>query len=139
MSEIEAIFSGEAPQAIGPYSQAVVFDGWIFASGQIAINPDSGVFEGGDIANQTARALRNLSAVLFAAGGGLHTVLKTTVYLADLADFKGMNEVYAAHFGGHRPARATIAAAGLPAGARVEVDAIARVGLGPPPPSQKRA
>jgi len=133
MTDIKATSTDRAPAAIGPYSQAVVSDGWIFASGQIAIDPATGSFEGGDAATQTARVLQNLAAVLESAGGRMDTVVKTTVYLRDMGDFKAMNEVYAARFGKHRPARATVAAAGLPAGAAVEIDAIARIG--PPPDS----
>jgi 2-iminobutanoate/2-iminopropanoate deaminase len=127
MTDPKPVTTEEAPAAIGPYSQAVVCDGWIFASGQIALDPTTGKLDEGDAAAQTERVLLNLGAVLRAAGGSLQTVVKTTVYLRDLADFKAMNEVYSRHFGPHRPARATIAAAGLPAGAKVEVDAIARV------------
>lgn len=139
MSELKTVSTDQAPGAIGPYSQAVVCNGWIFASGQIALDPATGNFEGGDVTHQTSRVLQNLAAVLRAAGGGMHTVVKTTVYLRDLADFKAMNEVYAAHFGRHRPARATVAAAGLPAGAAVEVDAIARVASGREPGDTKTA
>jgi 2-iminobutanoate/2-iminopropanoate deaminase len=127
MTEIRTTSTPRAPVAIGPYSQAVISDGWIFASGQIALDPDTGTLDGRDVATQTDRVLRNLKAVVESAGGRMNTVVKTTVYLLDMADFKAMNDVYAAHFGNHRPARATVAVAGLPAGAGVEIDAIARI------------
>ncbi len=127
MEELRRIETDRAPAAIGPYSQAIVSEGWIFVSGQIAIDPETGILEEGDAARQTHRVLRNLSAVLEAAGGGLGTVVRTTVYLTDLSHFQAVNAVYAEHFGDHRPARATVEASRLPAGAAVEVDAIARV------------
>lgn len=114
-----------APAAIGPYSQAAVVDGWIFVSGQIALHPASGEFAQG-VRAQTHRVLQNLSAVLEAAGGSLGTVVKTTVYLSDMAHFAIMNEVYEEYFGNHRPARATVEVSGLPKDADVEIDAIAR-------------
>jgi 2-iminobutanoate/2-iminopropanoate deaminase len=117
-----------APKAIGPYSQATVADGVVYTAGQIALDPDTNELVGRTTAEQTDRVLKNLAAVLAAAGSGLGLVLRTTVYLADMADFPAMNEVYARHFGSHKPARSTIQAAALPKGARVEVDAVARVG-----------
>jgi 2-iminobutanoate/2-iminopropanoate deaminase len=117
-----------APQAIGPYSQAVVVDGTVYTAGQIALDPQTGDVVGRTAAEQTERVLQNLAAVLAAAGSGLGLVVKTTVYLADMADFPAMNEVYARHFGNHKPARSTVQAAGLPKGVRVEIDAIARAG-----------
>jgi 2-iminobutanoate/2-iminopropanoate deaminase len=117
-----------APKAIGPYSQAVIVDGTIYAAGQIALDPTTNEVVGRTTAEQTDRLLKNLAAVLAAAGSGLHMVVKTTVYLIDMADFPAMNEVYARHFGSHKPARATIQAAALPKGVRIEIDAIARVG-----------
>jgi len=116
-----------APQAIGPYSQAVVVDGTVYTAGQIALDPQTGEVVGKTAAEQTERVLKNLAAVLEAAGSGLAMVVKTTVYLADMADFPAMNEVYAKHFGSHKPARSTVQAAGLPKGVRVEIDAIARI------------
>lgn len=126
MSEMEMIVTDRAPAAIGPYSQAVRVDGWIYASGQIPLDPASGELETGDIAAQTHRVFQNLRAVLEAAGGGLETVVKTTVFLSDMGDFAAMNEVYAEHFGDHRPARATVEAGGLPKGVDVEIEAVAR-------------
>ncbi len=114
-----------APKAIGPYSQAIVTDGLVFTSGQVALDPRSGELVGKTAAEQTEQALLNLKAVLAAAGTNLDNVVKTTVYLADMADFAQMNEVYAKHFGTHKPARSTVQAAGLPKAARVEIDVIA--------------
>ncbi|HVH10479.1 MAG TPA: RidA family protein [Gemmatimonadales bacterium] len=118
-----------APKAIGPYSQALVVDGLVFTAGQVALDPGSGAVVGTSTAEQTDQVLKNLAAILKAAGSGLDGVVKTTVYLIDMADFAAMNEVYARHFGSHKPARATIQAAGLPKGVRVEIDAIARAGI----------
>ena len=117
-----------APKAIGPYSQAVVVDGMVYTAGQIALDPKTGEVVGKTTAEQADQTLKNLAAVLEAAGSGLGLVVKTTVYLADMADFPAMNEVYAKHFGNHKPARSTVQAAALPKGARVEIDAIARAG-----------
>ncbi|HET7603748.1 MAG TPA: RidA family protein [Gemmatimonadales bacterium] len=117
----------QAPRAIGPYSQAVVHGGLLYSAGQIALDPGSMELVPGDTAAQTEQVFANLKAVLAAAGSDLSSVLKTTVYLADMADFQSMNAVYARHFGEHRPARSTVAAAALPKGARVEIDVIAAV------------
>jgi 2-iminobutanoate/2-iminopropanoate deaminase len=117
-----------APKAIGPYSQAVIVEKIIYTAGQISLDPKSNDLVGKTTAEQTDQVLKNLAAVLKAAGSGLSHVIKTTVYLVDMADFPAMNEVYARHFGGHKPARSTIQAAALPKGARIEIDAIARVG-----------
>ncbi|MBM3984370.1 MAG: RidA family protein [Planctomycetes bacterium] len=116
-----------APGAIGPYSQAIVSDGLLFASGQVALDPATGAFAGGDVGAQTERVLQNLQAVLEQGGASLADVLRTTVYLRDMADFAAMNAVYARFFPGAPPARSTVAVAGLPKDARVEIDAIARV------------
>jgi len=125
MKTLSSVATDKAPKAIGPYSQAVVGDGVVYTAGQVALDPHSGELVGTTVAEQTEQVLKNLTAVLAAAGSSLGQVLKTTVYLADMADFAAMNEVYARHFGGHRPARSTVQAAGLPKGARVEIDAIA--------------
>ncbi len=122
---ITAVHSDQAPKAIGPYSQAIVADHLVFTAGQIALDPGSMTVVEGGVAEQTEQVFRNLRAVLEAAGAGLPGVVKTTVFLADMADFAAMNEVYAKHFGDHRPARSTVAAAGLPRGVRVEIDCIA--------------
>ena len=117
----------KAPQAIGPYSQAISAGGFLFASGQIPIDPRTGEFVAGGVAEQTEQVLRNLTAVLEAAGTTLDRVVKTTVFLADMNDFAAMNEVYGRYFTGNPPARATVEAARLPRDARVEIEAIAEV------------
>jgi 2-iminobutanoate/2-iminopropanoate deaminase len=118
----------EAPQAIGPYSQAVVAGGFVYASGQIPIDPLTGEFVAGGVAEQTEQVLRNLSKVLGAAGTSLERVVKTTVFLADMNDFAAMNEVYGRHFPENPPARSTVQAARLPRDARVEIDVVALAG-----------
>jgi 2-iminobutanoate/2-iminopropanoate deaminase len=123
--ERERIQTDNAPAAIGPYSQAIKAGGFVFASGQIPIDPQTGQFVPGGIAEQTEQVLKNLSAVLEAAGSSLDLVVKTTVFLADMKEFSGMNEVYATFFSSPPPARATVAAAGLPRDARVEIEAVA--------------
>ena len=126
---IENIHTDAAPRAVGPYSQAVAVDGWVYCSGQIALDPATETIVGeGDAAAQTERVLANLESVLEAAGASLATVVKTTVFLADLADFAAVNEVYERRFGAHRPARATLQAARLPRSVKVEIDAVARAG-----------
>jgi 2-iminobutanoate/2-iminopropanoate deaminase len=119
----------DAPQAIGPYSQgqAVEVEGatLVYTSGQIAIDPSTGQLVGETAAEQAVQVLKNLAAVLKGAGCDLADVVKTTVYLADMQDFQSMNEVYAKHFGDAPPARTTIAAAGLPKSARIEIEAVA--------------
>ena len=114
-----------APKAIGPYSQAIATDNLVFTAGQVALDPKSGELVGRTAAEQTEQVFANLKAVLAAAGVSLADVVKATVYLADMADFAQMNEVYAKHFGAHKPARSTTQAAGLPKAARVEIDLIA--------------
>ncbi|GIW00926.1 RidA family protein [Roseiflexus sp.] len=114
----------DAPQAIGPYSQAIIADGFVFCSGQIPLTPD-GVLVEGDVAVQTRQVLANLQAVLTAAGSSLDQVVKTTVFLADMSDFAAMNAVYAEFFATNPPARSTIQVARLPRDARVEIEAIA--------------
>lgn len=121
----QQVSTTNAPAAIGPYSQAIVAGNWVFCSGQLPIDPASGEMRNADAAAATEQVLRNLEGVLQAAGCGLGDVVKTTVYLADMADFGVMNEVYAQRFGGARPARATVQVAALPKGAKVEIDAIA--------------
>ena len=114
-----------APKAIGPYSQAVTTDGMVYTAGQVALDPKTGELVGQTAAEQTEQVLRNLEAVLAAAGSSLANVVKATVYLADMADYPAMNEVYARRFGAHKPARSTVQAAGLPRAARVEIEVIA--------------
>ena len=126
MPEFRTVATDRAPAAIGPYAQAVVSDGWIYASGQIPIDPATGQLVVGSVEEQTRQVLDNLSAVLEAAGGGIGTVVKTTVFLSDMANFGAVNEVYAAYFGDHRPARACVEAAALPRGVDVEIEAVAR-------------
>jgi 2-iminobutanoate/2-iminopropanoate deaminase len=121
----QRIQTDRAPAAIGPYSQAIKAGGFVFVSGQIPIDPVTGEFVAGGIAEQTERVLTNLSAVLEAAGCNLGQVVKTTVFLADMGEFAAMNEVYGRFFGDLPPARATVAAAGLPRNARVEIEAVA--------------
>ena len=122
---MRVIATDAAPKAIGPYSQAIVTDGLIYTAGQVAIDPTTGELVGKTIVEQTEQVFRNLEAVLAAAGTSLAHVVKSTVYLADMADFAQMNEVYARHFGSHKPARSTVQAAGLPRNARIEIDVIA--------------
>jgi 2-iminobutanoate/2-iminopropanoate deaminase len=124
---MQVVATGGAPKAIGPYSQGIVAGGLVFTAGQIALDPATGEVVPGGVAEQTARVLENLRAILSAAGSGLDRVVKTTVFLADMADFAAMNEVYAKAFGDHKPARSTVAAAGLPRGVRVEIEAVATV------------
>ena len=121
----DIIATERAPRAIGPYSQAVRAGNLIYASGQIPIDPATGEFVAGGIAEQTEQVLRNLTAVFEAAGVGLAQVVKTTVFLADMEDFAAMNEVYGRFFAQQPPARATVQAARLPRDARVEIEAIA--------------
>ena len=123
----EIISTENAPGAIGPYSQAVKTNSMVFCSGQIPIDVATGEFVSNDVAEQTEQVLKNLSAVLEAAGTSLNNVVKTTVFLADMNDFTAMNEVYAKYFSENKPARATVQAAGLPRGARVEIECIAVV------------
>ncbi|RMG49065.1 MAG: RidA family protein [Acidobacteria bacterium] len=125
---LRTIATEGAPAAIGPYSQAVEAGGFLFCSGQIAIDPATGEMTGATVGEQTRQVLRNLAAVLEAAGSGLDRVVKTTVYLTDLGRFPEMNEAYAECFGEHRPARAAVEVAALPKGALVEIEAVALAG-----------
>jgi len=124
----KSVRTDRAPAAIGPYSQGIACGGFLFCSGQIPLDPASGKMVEGGIEAQTERVLRNLEAVLAAGGSSLAAVVRTTVYLADLGDFPAMNAVYGRFFPADPPARATVQAAKLPAGARVEIDAIASIG-----------
>ena len=117
-----------APKAVGPYSQAVKCGGFLFCSGQIPLDPATGKLVEGGIGEQTERVLRNLEAVLAAGGVPLSSVVKTTVYLVDLGEFPAMNAVYGKFFPEDPPARATVQVVKLPAGARVEIDAVAAAG-----------
>jgi 2-iminobutanoate/2-iminopropanoate deaminase len=124
---LEFVATADAPKAIGPYSQAVISNGFLFTAGQVALDPAKGELVAGGIAEQTTRALENLRAVLAEAGTDFTQVVKTTVFLVDMGDFTAMNEVYGRAFGSHRPARSTVAVAALPRGARVEIEVIATV------------
>jgi 2-iminobutanoate/2-iminopropanoate deaminase len=125
--KLDVVATGGAPKAIGPYSQGIVVGNFLFTAGQVALDPSTGELVVGGIADQTTRALENLQAVLSAAASSLSQVVKTTVFLVDMADFAEMNEVYGRFFGDHRPARSTVAVAGLPRGALVEIEVIATV------------
>lgn len=125
---MEFVSTDRAPKAIGPYSQATIADGFVYTAGQIALDPATGEIVPGGVTEQTERVFANLAAILEAAGTGFGSVVKTTVYLTDMNDFKAMNEVYARAFGDHRPARSTVAVAALPRGVNVEIDVIARRG-----------
>ena len=125
----EIIATEDAPRAIGPYSQAVRAGNFVFASGQIPIDPATGEFVPGGIAEQTEQVLKNLTALFAAAGVGLDQIVKTTVFLADMNDFTAMNEVYGRFFSEAPPARATVQAARLPRDAKVEIEAIAVVAV----------
>lgn len=123
----EIIATDQAPRAIGPYSQAIRAGNLLFCSGQIPIDPSTGEFVSGGVAEQTEQVMRNLSAVLSAGQSSLKQVVKTTVFLADMDDFTAMNEVYGRFFGENPPARATVQAARLPRDAKVEIEAVAIV------------
>jgi 2-iminobutanoate/2-iminopropanoate deaminase len=124
---VRIVHAESAPAAIGPYSQAVVAGGFLFTAGQIALDPATGQIVQGDVTAQTERVMRNLAAVLENAGASWADVVKTTVYLQDMADFPRVNEVYGRVMGDARPARSTVQVAGLPRGVLVEIDAIAIV------------
>ena len=123
---MKVVSTDNAPAAIGPYSQAIIANGLVFTSGQIALNTN-GLIVSPDVAKQTEQVLTNLSAILDEAGSSLNSVIKTTIYLSDMNDFKTVNEVYENFFGEHRPARATIAVKTLPLNVKVEIDCIAKV------------
>jgi 2-iminobutanoate/2-iminopropanoate deaminase len=123
---MRVLHTDSAPAAIGPYSQAVEAEGFLFSAGQIGLNPSTGEFAGEDVETQAAQVFRNLNAILEEAGLTFADVVKTTVYLADMDEFTLVNTIYAKHFAPPYPARSTVAAAGLPKGARVEIDVVAR-------------
>ena len=125
---VRTIHTPSAPAAIGPYSQGVVANGVLYTAGQIALDPQTGNVVDGDVVAQTERVLANLGAIIEAAGGSWEQVVKTTVYLAEMADFPKVNEVYARVFGAARPARSTVQVAGLPRGVLVEIDAVVALG-----------
>ena len=125
---LKTISVDNAPKAIGPYAQGIVAGGFLFTAGQVGLDPATMKLVEGDIAAQTRRVFDNLEAVLAGAGATLSDVVRAGVFLVDMGDFAKMNEVFAARFGAHRPARSTVAVAALPAGARVEIDLVVRVG-----------
>jgi 2-iminobutanoate/2-iminopropanoate deaminase len=122
---MQIIATADAPKAIGPYSQGIVMNGFLFTAGQIALDPATMEVVTGGITEQTERVFLNLKQVLAAAGLDFNQVVKTTVFLQDMSEFTAMNEVYARFFGTHRPARSTVAVGGLPRGVRVEIELIA--------------
>jgi 2-iminobutanoate/2-iminopropanoate deaminase len=127
MADLRFVATNGAPKAIGPYSQGVIANGFLYTAGQIALDPATMEVAQGDVKVQTDRVMLNLAAILQAAGSSLQRVVKTTVFLADMADFPAMNEVYAKHFGDHRPARSTVAVRTLPKNVLVEIDVVALV------------
>lgn len=128
MTKLTGVQTDHAPAAIGPYSQGIIANGFVFTAGQIPLDPATMQLVGGDdVGLQTERVMENLTAILVEAGATLSTVVKTTVFLKDMDDFSAMNEVYGRHFGSHRPARSTVQAAKLPKDVRVEIEAIAVV------------
>ena len=124
---MKTIAKGDAPKAIGPYSQAVVENGFLYASGQVPIDPATGELVPGGIEAAVERVFDNIEAILRSAGSSLDDVVKTAVYLLRMSDFAAMNAIYARRFGSHRPARSTVAVAELPKGASIEIEVIARV------------
>jgi 2-iminobutanoate/2-iminopropanoate deaminase len=120
-----SIQTEQAPAAIGPYSQAIRIGDFLYTSGQIALDPESGIFLSGEIEEETEQTLKNISAILQAGGVNFENVIKTTVYLSDLNDFTRMNQVYEKYFSTNKPARACVQVAALPKGAKIEIDAIA--------------
>ena len=122
---MDIVSTNKAPAAIGPYSQAIIAGKLIYTAGQIPLDPATMEMVGSNVTEQTEQVFKNLKAVLEEAGAGLGAVVKTTVFLADMADFQAMNGVYANYFGDHKPARAAVQAAALPKGALVEIEAVA--------------
>ncbi len=121
---MKIISTPQAPAAVGPYSQAIQAGDYLFLSGQIPLVPETGLLVSEDIKAQTEQVMKNMRAVCEAAGGSLNKIVKCTVFMTDLAQFQAMNEVYAAHFGDHKPARSTVQVAALPRGASVEIEAV---------------
>jgi 2-iminobutanoate/2-iminopropanoate deaminase len=128
MNGLGRVETGNAPAAIGPYSQGIKAGGLVFTAGQIPLDPATMQIAGATIQEQTDRVMQNLEAILVAAGASLAAVVKTTVYLTDMGEFAAMNEVYARWFGDHKPARSTVQVSRLPKDVKVEIDAVARVG-----------
>jgi 2-iminobutanoate/2-iminopropanoate deaminase len=125
---VRYLHTADAPEAIGPYSQATVVGGFLFTAGQIPLDPTTMQVVEGDVSAQTEQVMKNLNAVLSNAGVSWGEVAKTTIFLADMGDFAKVNEVYTKHLGNSRPARSTVAVAGLPRGVRVEIECVAKVG-----------
>lgn len=126
MTDRTIVHTDSAPKAVGPYSQAITAGGFLYSAGQVAIDPAKGALVDGDVAAQTEQVMKNLAAVLSEAGCSFSDVVKTTIYLSDMAHFGAVNEVYAKSFGDDCPARSTVAVSGLPMGALVEIDVVAR-------------
>jgi 2-iminobutanoate/2-iminopropanoate deaminase len=127
VADLKFVATEKAPKAIGPYSQGVIANGFLYTAGQVAFDPATGQLVPGDIKAQTGRVMENLQAILKAAGTSFHKVVKTSVFLANMDDFAAMNEVYAHAFGEHKPARSTVAVKTLPRNALVEIDVVALV------------
>ena len=127
MSDIQVIHSDDAPKAVGPYSQAIIHGGVLYTSGQIGLIPEKGELAGDDVESQAVQVTKNLSAVLKAAGVSTNDIIKANIFLVDMRDFPKVNAIYADWLGEHRPARATVAVAQLPLGAKIEIDLIVRV------------
>ena len=121
------VHTRNAPEAIGPYSQAVEIDGWLYTSGQVGIDPATGELVGDSFEGQAHQVFGNLGCVLSESGCGFADVVRATVYVTDMADFPKLNGIYADNMGDHRPARSTVEVAGLPKGAKVEIDLVARI------------
>ncbi len=124
---MQMIYTEKAPKAIGPYSQAIKYENLVFISGQIAIDPNTQEFIGGDIEAQTRRVMENIKAILEEAGLNFNHIIKTTIYLKNLSDFEKVNKIYGEYFTEHKPARATVEVSNLPKGALVEIEAIAGI------------
>lgn len=124
---MKAHHTPDAPEAIGPYSQAIATGGWLYTSGQVGLDPATGELVAGGFDAQARQVMRNLRAVLASAGCGFADVVKATIYLADLADFAAVNAIYGSAMGDHRPARSTVQVTALPKGARVEIDLVAKL------------
>ena len=125
---VRYLHTTDAPEAIGPYSQAAAVGGFLFTAGQVALDPATMKVVDGDVTVQTEQVMKNLTAVLTNAGCSWAEVVKTTIFLVDMADFAKVNEVYGKHIGGSRPARSTVAVSGLPRGVRVEIECVAKLG-----------
>jgi len=127
MSPLITVHSDEAPKAVGPYSQAIRYNNMLYLSGQIGLDPNTGKLAGVDLTSQAVQVMRNLEAVLNAAGAITSDIIKVGIYLTDMGDFPVLNQLYADWLGEHRPARATVAVAALPLDARIEMDLLARM------------